>query len=630
MEENRYPQYDNIRDNGGYATRPIDNVRLTQCGILLSFLFLLIASLSVYFDPFARGVDRPLLQVIVLLLIAFPVYAWAWKLVGGFSRTNTVRTNTTTLVIVLLFGLAFRFIMVPTTPIQEIDIYRYIWDGAVVSQGGDPFLYSPQSVKNAINEAASGKADIISKLTVDEAAEITRLVDLSQSHPGANYALRQIHFGQFSSPYPPVSQAVFGTVLKLLPDDANSRTCLIAMKFALVVFDFGTVLVLISLLRYAGRSPALALVYWWCPLTLKEISNSGHLDSIVVFFSLLTIYLTVRAFFTRAGTPAKKPTNENLGAPVKPAGSSTGRFAIQWALACALSLAFAIAAKIIPIVIFPVWFCLALRRNVLGAIGITLVFAAATTCLVWPMARHMDATQRVVSPKAVPQIYGDTLSREQQGVEAFSKFWEMNDLIFMVFVENLKLDPKPADLASGQAQQKPAPWFRVTTNEFRKILLGGDGELPEQVGKLPPSYPHFATARKMTLVVFVVLVLLFCWNDFRVGSMESWLSAVFLSIAWFWLLAPTQNPWYWLWALPLIPFAKNRTWFYVSGLLMLYYLRFWYEYHYPGLEVMNSGYKGTQFFDFVVPWVEFFPILVGLVYGGIVGVLSRRKRHKPS
>ena len=63
MEENRYPQDDNIRDNGGYSTKPIDNVRLTQCGILLSFLFLLIAALSVHFDPFARGVDLSLIHI---------------------------------------------------------------------------------------------------------------------------------------------------------------------------------------------------------------------------------------------------------------------------------------------------------------------------------------------------------------------------------------------------------------------------------------------------------------------------------------------------------------------------------------------------------------------------------------
>ena len=26
----------------------------------------------------------------------------------------------------------------------------------------------------------------------------------------------------------------------------------------------------------------------------------------------------------------------------------------------------------------------------------------------------------------------------------------------------------------------------------------------------------------------------------------------FLVLAWFWLLSPTQNPWYWTWALPLV------------------------------------------------------------------------------
>lgn len=88
---------------------------------------------------------------------------------------------------------------------------------------------------------------------------------------------------------------------------------------------------------------------------------------------------------------------------------------------------------------------------------------------------------------------------------------------------------------------------------------------------------------------------------------------VFLTLAWFWLLAPTQNPWYWTWALPFLVFTRNRAWLWVSGIVFAYYLRFWLTDHYFTTAVLGSRYAGPAFFDFVVTWIEFFPWFVFLL-----------------
>ena len=150
----------------------------------------------------------------------------------------------------------------------------------------------------------------------------------------------------------------------------------------------------------------------------------------------------------------------------------------------------------------------------------------------------------------------------------------------MILVENFK--------APTDSTAKP-PWFRVTSDDYRREISKPKENTNDQTtNKLPDSHPHFSLARKITLGVFALMVLWFCLSVIRKPDLENWLSVVFLSVAWFWMLAPTQNPWYWLWALPLIPFARNRIWFFVSGFLMLYYLRFWFEYHFPNLEVLES------------------------------------------
>lgn len=91
-----------------------------------------------------------------------------------------------------------------------------------------------------------------------------------------------------------------------------------------------------------------------------------------------------------------------------------------------------------------------------------------------------------------------------------------------------------------------------------------------------------------------------------------------MTLAWFWLLAPTLNPWYWTWALPLLPFARGRAWWAVSCVLFLYYLRFWLIVHWPDAPgPLGMGYSGSGFFDFVVTWVEHAPWMLWLAAGAV-------------
>lgn len=75
-------------------------------------------------------------------------------------------------------------------------------------------------------------------------------------------------------------------------------------------------------------------------------------------------------------------------------------------------------------------------------------------------------------------------------------------------------------------------------------------------------------ARIITTFAFAILVVVMCLRTWR--DPERFLEIAFLTIAWFWLLSPTQNPWYWTWALPLVAFARSRVWFFIYGCVLVY------------------------------------------------------------
>ncbi len=369
------------------------------------------------------------------------------------------------------------------------------------------------------------------------------------------------------------------------------------MKLFFVFFDLATLGVLVGLLRWADRPVGWALAYAWCPLVLKEVANSGHLDSLAVFLTLLAVALAARAY-----CPARSRTfaeHEQVRSPVL-------------MLAAAVVLGLAVGAKLYPLVLAPLLLGTYARLAGLGrALLPTLCFLVTTAAVCWPMVPSAPAPPPPGKDKAQqPRVPVQDPSR---GLKTFLRHWEMNDFLFRLAVENLE----PANPA---ADQEPA-WFAVVPASWRDELI----QLATEVPDVEPSWAPFFLARCLTGLAFVVVCVCLAWRGARAATITGWLEAAFLTLAWFWLLSPAQNPWYWLWALPLIPFARGRAWLLVSGLLFVYYLRFWFLYHWPDSPVAGTPYAGERFFDLVVVWAEYLPWLVCLFLAWVW-----RRRRSPT
>jgi len=540
---------------------------LAAFAALSTCLYGAVSMLSWRFAFHSVTTERPILLVLGLFAMAFVTYLLAIRLAcRAPDDRQLVRLIVTTAIL-------FRVVMLFSIPIQEVDIYRYLWDGAVSTAGVSPFRYSPEQVRLSDRTTAS-----------DESLE--RLTEMRDRQPAMAEILRRVHFGELPTIYPPTSQVVFAVANLTTPRESTLLTRMFIMKGWFIGFDVATLLVVIALLRLCQKPIGLCLIYAWCPLLMKEIANSGHLDAVAVFVTTFTLYMVARLLVNESTKGSGRSGKRGL-TPLFPLVS------------IGIVLALAVGAKLYPIVLAPlVFLTLARTRGWRIVLVPVTVFAISTAILLLPM---------FVGEK--PRSGEKSISDPSEGVVTFLRRWEMNDFIFLLLIENLK------PTANRGAHE--IAWFVIVPEAARQSVVDS---VATQFGVAPAEVPFFVS-RVLTAAVFFVVAIVIAWRACSKG-VSQFCESAFLTLAWFWLLSPTQNPWYWTWALPLLPFARSRVWLALSGLVLIYYLRFWLSYHFAERAVMGTPYAGTAFYDFVITWVEFAPWYLLLV----AGFLSRRWR----
>jgi hypothetical protein len=221
---------------------PHDRWYLGGLGVAIVGVF---ATLAAFDD-----LDHRVPVFLALSAAVFVLYAAAVRLV----LRRGARAARSGLVIVAI-AVAARLVLLPAAPDMSADIYRYLWEGRVVSHGHNPFAHAP------------------------DAPELESLRDAN--------SLRVQH-SHMATIYPPAAQAVFALAARIRP-------ALWVQKLLFVLFDVATVLVLIPLLRLRGIDPLRSVIYAWNPLVIFETAHSGHVDAVGVFAMVLGLWLVLRA-----------------------------------------------------------------------------------------------------------------------------------------------------------------------------------------------------------------------------------------------------------------------------------------------------------------------------------------------
>ena len=163
------------------------------------------------------------------------------------------------------FGIAFRLVFLIAIPNLSQDFYRFLWDGRLLLQGTNPYLFTPEMY-------ASG---LLSGVEVTQANELI-------SGMGA---LNASHF----SNYPPINQLFFA--LAALFAKNSILGSVVVLRLIMILADVGVFYVGRKLLKNLNLNPHTIFWYFLNPFIIIELTGNLHFEGVMLFFLVWALYL---------------------------------------------------------------------------------------------------------------------------------------------------------------------------------------------------------------------------------------------------------------------------------------------------------------------------------------------------
>ncbi|WP_435623566.1 mannosyltransferase [Flagellimonas sp.] len=166
----------------------------------------------------------------------------------------------------LAVGILFRLGFLFAEPNLSQDFYRFIWDGQLIKNGINPYLYMPNQI-----------------------------MEWSQI-PIANYHILFDGMGELSakhfSNYPPLNQVTF--VIAAFLGGKSIMGSIIVLRIQIILADIGIVYFGRKLLQHLKMEPGLIFWYFLNPLVVIELTGNLHFEGTMLFFFVWALYLLIK------------------------------------------------------------------------------------------------------------------------------------------------------------------------------------------------------------------------------------------------------------------------------------------------------------------------------------------------
>lgn len=157
------------------------------------------------------------------------------------------------------WGMLLRVLLIASVPKLSDDIFRFVWDGRLLTSLEDPYKHLPAYF-------------------------------LDKNIDGIDQALyAQLNSKEYFSIYPPLNQVIFFIGALFSPNSIVWST--IVIRVVLLLFELGNIRLIQKLLTHYRLPQKYGLIYALNPLVILELTGNLHFEAIVIFFLLQALWL---------------------------------------------------------------------------------------------------------------------------------------------------------------------------------------------------------------------------------------------------------------------------------------------------------------------------------------------------
>lgn len=156
------------------------------------------------------------------------------------------------------WGMLLRVLLIASVPKLSDDIFRFVWDGRLLTSLEDPYKHLPAYF-------------------------------LDKNIDGVDQALyAKLNSHEYFSVYPPLNQIIFFLGALFSPNSIVWST--VVIRVVLLIFELGNIRLIQKLLAHYGLPQKYGLIYALNPLVILEVTGNLHFEAIVIFFLLQAIW----------------------------------------------------------------------------------------------------------------------------------------------------------------------------------------------------------------------------------------------------------------------------------------------------------------------------------------------------